>query len=293
MAFLQINNPDGTSGIKRPFRLSDIQDIWNGIKSLFKAISGQSFRIISGFDLVGGTYSSGTVWYNGELYEYDSSLYPITTSTSRVAFAKIAQDDRVFEGGDTLPFSYKYVCGDSNVLDGEFILENFVSNIEKCKSFLGNESVTTSKLANKAVTLDKLDNSLVSGVLNPYLVQKPAPYESSSTVTLRELFTSNSASFATIAPATSSSWTCTIDTRVDSNGLPTIIPLRIRNKTGYSGRLIIKSPSPSNSPDHPLTYTYIIEEYRLLTLLLVRSSDEDGGYVVACEPIKVDEPSIA
>lgn len=289
MSFLQINNASPSE--KRPFRLSDIQDIWNGIKSLFKAISGQQFRIISGFDLVSGTYTSGTVWYNGELYEYDSSVYPITPSTTRVAFSRIAQDDRTLEGGSIQPFSYKYVCG-GDALNGSMTFTYFVAEIEKYKSFLGNGSVTTSKLANKAVTLEKLDDSLVSGVLNSYLHQSPAPYESSSTVTLRELFTSSSASFATIAPATNSAWTCTIDTREDSNGLPTIIPLRVRNKTGHSGTLKIKSPSPSGSPDDPLTYDYTIESGKLFTLLLVHSSDENGGYVVACEPIKITEPSI-
>lgn len=161
MSFLKINNPDGTSGIKRPFRLSDIQDIWNGIKSLFKAISGQPFRIISGFDLVNGVYTSGTVWYNGELYEYDSSTYPITPSTARVAFTRVAQDNRVWEDGDTLPFSYKYVCGGDALSNGT-LFTYFVANIERYKSFLGNGSVATEKLADNAVTSSKISASSVT-----------------------------------------------------------------------------------------------------------------------------------
>lgn len=155
MSFLQINNPDGMSGIKRPFRLSDIQDIWNGIKSLFKAISGQQFRIISGFDLgYDGVYTSGTVWYGGELYEYDSATYPITPSTTRVAFARVAQDERVWEDGDTLPFSYKYICG-GDALNGATVFTYFVENIEKYKSYLGNKSVTTEKLEDSCVNAIK------------------------------------------------------------------------------------------------------------------------------------------
>ena len=159
MSFLQINSTDPS--VKRPFRLSDIQDIWDGIKSLFKAISGQSFRIISGFDLVSGTYSSGTVWYNGELYEYDSSQYPITPSTTRVAFTRIAQDNRTLEGGTIQPFSYKYICG-GDTLNGVTTFTYFVANIEKYKSFLGAGSVTADKLATSSVTVDKIASNSVN-----------------------------------------------------------------------------------------------------------------------------------
>lgn len=161
MSFLQINNPDGTSGVKRPFRLSDIQDIWNGIKSLFKAISGQQFRIISGFDLANGTYTSGTVWYNNELYEYDSTQYPITRTTAKVSFGSVAQDDRVWEGGDTLPFSSRFVCGGDGY-NGAVEFTDFVANIEKYKSYLGGKSVTNDKLADKCVSDDKLADNCVT-----------------------------------------------------------------------------------------------------------------------------------
>lgn len=175
MSFLKINNPDGTSGIKRPFRLSDIQDIWNGIKSLFKAISGQSFRIISGFDLENGVYTSGTVWYNGELYEYDKSAYPITSDTARVAFARVSsQDDRVWEDGDTLPFSYRYVCG-GDTLSGGDGFTYFVENIEKYKSYLGDGSVTTAKLGDGSVTTEKLEDDCVNAVKSNWEIKSAFP----------------------------------------------------------------------------------------------------------------------
>lgn len=154
MAFLQINNPDGTSGIKRPFRLSDLQDIWNGIKSLFRALSGQQFRIISGFDLVGGVYTSGTVWYSGELYEYDSTTYPITPNTTKVSFGTATQDYRVWQGGDTRPFASRFICGGDDY-SGVAEFTNFVANIEKYKSYLGDGSVTTEKLEDSCVNAIK------------------------------------------------------------------------------------------------------------------------------------------
>lgn len=166
MAFLQINNPDGTSGIKRPFRLSDLQDVWNGIKSLFRALAGQDFRIISGFDLEGGVYTSGTVWYNGELYEYDSATYPITPLTTKVSFGSIAQDDRVWQGGDTRPFASRFICGGDDY-SGVAEFTDFVASIERYKSYLGNGSVTAAKLADGSVTTPKLaDNSVTMRALH-------------------------------------------------------------------------------------------------------------------------------
>lgn len=173
MSFLQINNANPSE--KRPFRLSDIQDIWDGIKSLFKAVSGQQFRIISGFELVSGKYTSGTVWYNGELYEYDSNAYPITPSTTRVGFERIAQDDRVLEGGNSQPFSYKYVCGGDS-LSASSTFSYFVRDIEKYKSYLGDGSVTMEKLADKSVSYGKLAQNACMQISDIQL----APYTSSA-----------------------------------------------------------------------------------------------------------------
>lgn len=186
MAFLQINNPDGTSGIKRPFRLVDLQDVWNGIKSLFRALSGQDFRIISGFDLVGDVYTSGAVWYNGELYEYDSTTYPITPTTSKVSFGSTQQDYRVWQGGDTLPIASRFICGGDGYSGmEEFTNQEFVAKIEKFKSYLGDGSVTTSKLADSNVTLSKLSGNAKS-------LQESSGYKSltESSVSIASLFDS-------------------------------------------------------------------------------------------------------
>lgn len=209
MSFLQINNANPSE--TRPFRLSDIQDIWNGIKSLFKAVSGEQFRIISGFDLVNGKYTSGTVWYNGELYEYDSNAYPITLSTTRVGFERIAQDNRTLGDGSIQPFSYKYVCGGDS-LGSTVGFTYFVSNIEKYKSYLGNGSVTTEKLADKSVSYGKLAQNACMQISDIQL----APYTSSAdNFTLestfaqgykaRSLTLSNSDGFVIIETDTSSS----------------------------------------------------------------------------------------
>ena len=164
MSFLQINNELPSE--KRPFRLSDIQGIWDGIASLFKPIKGSSFSIISGFDLDGRTYSAGAVYYNGILYEYDGSK-PITNSTVNTYFAKIAVDERLFANGNNYPFAFKYVCGGSSFeSESGYVTQirvtNFILSIQNSKAYLGQGSVTAAKLANESVTSAKLANGSVA-----------------------------------------------------------------------------------------------------------------------------------
>jgi len=186
MAFLQINNPDGTSGVKRPFRLVDLQDVWNGIKSLFRALSGQDFRIISGFDLEDGVYTSGTVWYDGELYEYDKDTYPITPDTAIVSFGSVPQENRVWQGLTIRPFASRFICGGDGYSGTEsFTKQEFVENIERFKSYLGDGSIATSKLADSSVTLSKLSGNAKS-------LQEPSGSESltESSISIVSLFDS-------------------------------------------------------------------------------------------------------
>lgn len=166
MAFLEINNPEGTSAVKRPFRISDLQDLWSGITSLFKPIKGELFRIISGFNIEGVTYSPGAVYHEGKIYEYDGSK-PITTATSEVYFAKIAIDTRQFESGNSYPFAYKYVCGGSSFAsDSGYVSQvastSFRANISRYKSYLGVGSIATDKLEDGCVTTDKLEDDAVT-----------------------------------------------------------------------------------------------------------------------------------
>jgi hypothetical protein len=287
MSFLQINNANPSE--KRPFRLSDIQDIWNGIKSLFKAISGQQFRIISGFDLVTVNgleqYSAGVVWYNGNLYEYDPALYGRITPYDDVFFSKGAIDNRTWEGGAIQPFAYKYVCGTNVVtddVDRELIpVDTFARHVERYKSFLGNGSVSTSKLADQSVTVAKIDraarvpifdragvgNITVSGdmAIEQYVTAAGLP---------RLVISANAPSTVTIDTATTEDSPAFICTQVD-NYSPTDIKVGLSGGAfGWLGDTVfpkhISSAVPSTS-----------------NLLLVKTKAVNGDYfydVFSCEP---------
>ena len=265
MSFLQINNANPSE--KRPFRLSDIQDIWNGIKSLFKAIAGSGgFRIISGFDLIGDTYSSGTVWYNGELYEYDSAAYPITSSTTQVSFTRIAQDDRTLEGGEIQPFSYKCICGGES-LNGEIVIDDFVTNIERCKTFLGKKSVTIDKMADSSVGLTQLE-----------LPQRIVPYGQSFRIDaggatfeyLDNLINSVRSSELAIIGSGETQVSIRVKPRTAHNQIPLLVQLSIRNESDSDARIDLVGPTTALL--HPILKTYVLSPNQAMVLLLARAS---------------------
>lgn len=241
MSFLQINNANPSE--KRPFRLSDIQDIWDGITSLFKPIKGGLFRIISGFNLEGGTYSAGAVYYDGNIYEYDRSK-PITSSTSATYFAKIAVDARQFEGSTSHPFAYKYVCGGSSFAsESGYVSQvsdtNFRINIPKYKSYLGTGSVTTEKLADGSITTNKLVPNI-----RPIISEGDRIEVSTNTSYDIEDLIANGKAKTIYVPSASGAVTVQIDVTVSSlsyDNLPSLIYVPVA--TGSSATLNVRLTS--------------------------------------------------
>ena len=241
MSFLQINNASPSE--KRPFRLSDIQDIWDGIMSLFKPIKGESFRIISGFNIEGTTYSAGAVYHEGKIYEYDGSK-PITTATSTTYFAKIAVDTRQFEGGDSRPFAYKYVCGGSSFAsDSGYVAQVastvFRANIPKYKSYLGIGSVTTDKIADASITRDKLAPNLAPIVADNSRIEVSA----NSTYNVEDLI-ANGKVKTIVATNTSGTVIVQIEVRVASssyNTLPSLIYIPVATQASASINVQLKA----------------------------------------------------
>lgn len=232
MSFLEINGTQPS--VKRPFRVSDLQDLWNGITSLFKPIKGEQFRIISGFNIEGTTYSAGAVFYNGQLYEYDGSK-PITSSTPTVYFAKVAVDTRQFDNGNSYPFAYKYVCGGSSFeLESGYVSQlssdTFRANIPKYKSYLGVGSVTTDKLADAGVTTEKLANrsvtetKLVISQVSPLIREDLASKYFNSGVNLLSSFFQGGGTVRTSFNATSG---IILDVETGAEALPNTVVLYV------------------------------------------------------------------
>lgn len=285
MSFLQINNANPSE--KRPFRLSDIQDIWNGIKSLFKAISGQQFRIISGFDLVTVNgleqYSAGVVWYNGNLYEYDPALYGRLTPYDDVFFSKVAIDNRTWEGGAIQPFAYKYVCGTNVVTDDvnrELVTANtFARHVETYKSFLGNGSVSTSKLADQSVTVAKIDRA----ARVPIFDYEVSGIDVSGDISLEQYVTAAGLPIlAIVADAPSS---IEIDTATTEDS-PAFICAQVRNYRSTDTTVVFMGGDYSGLGPivFPKHISNSVPSYSNLILVKTRTAGDDYYYdVYSCE----------
>lgn len=107
-------NPSAPS-VKRPVRLSDIQNIWSGLENALAADVTTTPRIICGMQVKSdNTISSGVLAYKGKLYFYDATNQYQRLSIGSVVYAMIIEnsdDLRTFGDGTARPFDYLQILG--------------------------------------------------------------------------------------------------------------------------------------------------------------------------------------
>lgn len=110
---LTLNSANPGKG--RPLRLSDLQDLWAAIGSLFAAGPQQSTPVILwGFHpQADNTFSAGVLSYGGQLYYYPASTSDKISVGGNVYVDTVPSGDvRVIEGGTSQQFSsYNIVTG--------------------------------------------------------------------------------------------------------------------------------------------------------------------------------------
>ena len=163
-------------GLKRPFRLSDLQNVWDG---LTEALALETFdsdtpiKIISGLHIIGGELTPGVLAYNGKLYYYegendDNGGFSVDDD---MYVATIDGGDRTLSTGFVQPFDFNNVIRRSKVNDGAVLIiskvrENKLSQYRYVPNVNGsaieNGTINTEKLVNRAVTTDKIDDAAVT-----------------------------------------------------------------------------------------------------------------------------------
>lgn len=163
-------------GLKRPFRLSDLQNVWDGLTEALASetlSSATPIKIVSGLHVISGKLSAGVIAYCGKLYYYEGETDDNGgfSAGDNMYVATIDGGDRTLSTGLVQPFDFNNVIRNSKVNDGaELIISNVTENTLSQYRYVPNVNgsaiedgtINTEKLANMSVTTDKIDDSAVT-----------------------------------------------------------------------------------------------------------------------------------
>lgn len=185
MSGIKTINP-ANPGLKRPFRLSDLQNVWDGLTEALASetiSSATPIKIVSGLHITGGILTPGVIAYKGKLYYYEGATSDNGgfSEGNDMYVATIDDDDRTLSTGLVQPFYINNVIRNSRVNSGamliltnvtETVLSLFryipyvnggaIVNNTITREKLVSGSVTTDKIVGGAVTTDKLELSAVT-----------------------------------------------------------------------------------------------------------------------------------
>lgn len=283
---LTLNSANPGKG--RPLRLSDLQDLWAAIGSLFVAGPKQSTPVILwGFHpQADNTFSAGALSYGGQLYYYPASTSDKISVGGNVYVDTVPSDDvRVIEGGASQQFSsYNIVTGkksDTSTLLFSIPIAEAVE-VFRCAmmmtqgdipaSMLKPTSITGSQIANGAITGARIANGAVSDA------QLSQPHKrigwagltlslGTSTVPLSTIVsaggTDNSVKVSSVRLASN------VSLGINLNGnfpnFPDIIPLSFHVPSG-SATVTLSFSQPVASPTGMLTRSLTASTYIGVTL---------------------------
>lgn len=163
-------------GLKRPFRLSDLQNVWDGLTEALASEtlnSATPIKIVSGLHVIGGELSPGVIAYKGKLYYYEGGTDDNGgfSEGNDMYVATIDGGDRALSTGLVQPFDFNNVIRNSKVNDGAVLIisnvtENTLSQYRYVPNVNGgdieNGTINTEKLVNMSVTTDKIDDAAVT-----------------------------------------------------------------------------------------------------------------------------------
>jgi hypothetical protein len=163
-------------GLKRPFRLSDLQNVWDGLTEALASEtlnSATPIKIVSGLHVIGGELSPGVIAYKGKLYYYEGETDDNGgfSEDHDMYVATIDGGDRTLSTGLVQPFDFNNVIRNSKVNDGAVLIisnvtENTLSQYRYVPNVNGsaieNGTINTEKLVNMSVTTDKIDDAAVT-----------------------------------------------------------------------------------------------------------------------------------
>lgn len=283
---LTLNSANPGKG--RPLRLSDLQDLWAAIGSLFVAGPQQSMPVILwGFHpQADNTFSAGALSYGGQLYYYPASTSDKISVGGNVYVDTVPSGDvRVIEGGTSQQFSsYNIVTGKESDTSTFLFSIPIAESVEvfRCAmmmtqggipaSMLKPGSIAGPQIANGAITGTQIANGAVADA------QLSQPHKrigwagltlslGTSTVPLSTIVSAggidNSVEVSSVRLASNASLGINLDG--DFPNFPDIIPLSFHVSSG-SATVTLNFSQPVASPTGMLTQPITASSYIGVTL---------------------------
>lgn len=168
--FLTLNSAN--PALKRPLRVSDLQNIYDAIKAVVPQYSDTP-KILWGMNFDDdGFIQAGAVSFKGEVYTWDPTAQGEQIQIGDAIYAaKVASGDvRTMEGGTQQEFSYKNILtskASGEQLSGAVSLEDIT---EWQTPIIPNEGITTEMIATQAITSSRIAQGTIGQInLNKYL----------------------------------------------------------------------------------------------------------------------------
>lgn len=168
--FLTLNSAN--PALKRPLRVSDLQNIYDAIKAVVPQYSDTP-KILWGMDLDDdGFVQAGAVSFKGEVYTWDPTAQGKQIQIGDAIYAvKVASGDvRTMEGGTQQEFSYKNILTPEK--SGEQLSDGLLPEdiTEWQTPIIPNEGITTEMIASQAITSSRIAQGTIGRInLNKYL----------------------------------------------------------------------------------------------------------------------------
>lgn len=164
---LTLNSANPGKG--RPFRLSDLQALWDAIGSLFVAGPQQNTPVILwGFQLQpDNTFSAGALSYGGQLYYYPASTSDKISVGDSVYVDNVPSGDvRVIEDGTSQQFSsYNIVTGKESDTSTFLFSISIAEAVEvfRCAMMMTQGGIPASMLKPRSIAGPQIANGAITG----------------------------------------------------------------------------------------------------------------------------------
>lgn len=154
--------------VRRPFRISDLQDIWDGLGTIFAGVPEDVVKVVSGFELDDdNTVLEGTLIYNGRLFYYEGGSAMLG---EQVCLYSVPSDLRMFADNQNRYFDYLNIVAPVGAYGNTFEVERVtLTTAFIADKLVGGRAVGFRKYLGVEESLPSAANPIYGGLEDSYL----------------------------------------------------------------------------------------------------------------------------